>query len=60
LRSAQRRRENEVGRRLGYTAQHMSDLRSSYFKLDAEGSGGLSIADCRRALLMMKKKTTLK
>jgi len=55
LRSSQRRRENETGRQLGYSAHQMSELRESFFNLDTEGYGELTIDQCRTTLLMMKK-----
>jgi calmodulin len=55
LRFSQRRRENETAKQLGFNAQQVVELRESFFSLDQDGSGELSIDECRTTLTLLRK-----
>jgi calmodulin len=55
LRSAQRRRENEVAKQLDFTQQQFCELREAFFTLDANENHLLEINECRKALTLMRK-----
>lgn len=58
LRSAQRRRENETARTLGFSQDQVSELRDAFFQLDDDGNGHLSIDECRQTLTLLRKNMT--
>lgn len=55
LRFSQRRRENETAKQLGFNVQQVTELREAFFSLDQDGSGELSIDECRTTLTLLRK-----
>jgi len=53
LRANERSREYQTGTTLGFDRNQMTELRASFNALDTDGSGTLSIKECRRVLVSL-------